>query len=226
VSQSLFDKSRRFWTKFEVTILEIVELALDELEQKASLPRQEDELNREFYFCLVNANYNLQLVGRGLSYPPSYEARNQPSSDHQTRSAREFKRPDFQWPITDINEDDPLKSSKFFILECKRLDQQKNSWDYLDNYVHYGVNRFVDNVHSYGYDVESSAMLGYLQFFDFPSVEAAINKKLRGMSQAKLNVLKSSNSRRTLNHDLATTHSLKKIKLIHLWTDIKFFYQG
>jgi len=46
------------------------------------------------------------------------------------------------------------------------------------------------------------------------------------MSQAKLNVLKSSNSRRTLNHDLATTHSLKKIKLIHLWTDIKFFYQG
>lgn len=226
MSQSLLDKRRDFWEKFEITILEIVELALDDFEQKVSLPRKEDELNREFYFCLINANYNLQLLGRGLPYPPSYEARNQPSSDHQTRSAREFKRPDFQWAITDIGEEDPLKSSKFFILECKRFDEQKSSWDYLENYVNYGVNRFVDNVHSYGYNAESSAMMGYLQFFDFSTVEETINEKLKNVSQEKLKILKSNNSRRIFNHHLVTTHSLKRIRLVHFWTDIKRYYQN
>ena len=54
------------------------------------------------------------------------------------RSSREFKRPDFQWSITDIFESDHQKSSKQFVLECKRLGIANGNWKFNENYVNQG----------------------------------------------------------------------------------------
>ena len=112
MSLSLLDNSRSFWEKFEASIFEILDLAIVNLNAQKSFPEDEDELNRLFYSCLCEANYTLQKKNRGQASPPVYEALCQPAGLHITKQSRENKRPDFQWPITDITELDSRSSSK------------------------------------------------------------------------------------------------------------------
>lgn len=218
---SLLLNKHRYWSRFETTILEIVDLAIDLFKAEHTFAVKEDDLNRQFYFCLVKANYQLQKRNKGLESPPFYEGNNQPSSDEEERVARESKRPDFQWSVTDISEPKPEKSSKQFVLECKRLGQPVGTWILNKNYVDHGVRRFIDENHGYGYGVEASAMLGYIQNMDIVDIIMEVNNEMELLNQplignkvVKLNHIQ-------FSHVLNKEFPLEKIELKHVWIDIR-----
>ena len=218
---SLLSSRNKFWRRFEVTIFEVVELAIDIFKAQGSFPIKEDHLNREFYFCLVTANYQLQKQNRGLESPPFYEGNNQPSSNDQERATRESKRPDFQWTITDISESDPEKSSKQFVLECKRLGQPVGNWILNKNYVNHGIKRFIDEDYGYAYGVESSAMLGYIQNMDPTSILADVNSNIKSLKQ---NLIKKQRNRTNfieLSHIISKNFPLNNLDLKHIWIDTR-----
>ena len=156
-----------------------------------------------------------------MQSPPFYEGFNQPKSDDdQFRNERENKRPDFQWSITDTNESDPLKSSKQYILECKRLRKPSGSWKYNENYVTYGVKRFVNESHRYAYGVESSAMLGYVQGMTIEDIQEEVNGYLRKIDQEKLNPGNENEEAYRFNHTLIRTFPETSFRLEHFWVDI------
>ena len=73
------------------------------------------------------------------------ECNNQPDPDDEARTAREQKRPDFQWNYLDRFESDPHRSSRQFVVECKRLGESSRA-DRVFNmlYVNHGISRFRD----------------------------------------------------------------------------------
>src|ERR1700704_1677198 len=115
---SLFTQSQSLWGKREARFIAIVERALILLRSMDALPRTETELNRKFYFCLLNASREL-FPNEQLA--PICECNNQPDPDDSSRAARELKRPDFQWVFLDRYENNPNRSSRQFVIECKRL---------------------------------------------------------------------------------------------------------
>lgn len=225
MKQSLLKRKEEFWKKFEDSILEIIQLALEILHEKDNLPLKEDELNRVFYWCLVEANYQLQKKERGRESPPIYEGNNQPFYDDQERAAREHKRPDFQWSITDVSETDPIKSSKQFILECKRLGTPKKTWIFNENYIYNGVKRFVSEEHGYARGVRSSAMLGYIQSMEAFDILSEVNVCVGKINQPQINHSKNQKLTILLSHEVKLEHSEDILRLEHIWIDLKKFYK-
>jgi hypothetical protein len=103
----------------------------------AALPRTETELNRKFYFCLLSASREL-FPNEELA--PVCEYNNQPDPDDGSRAARELKRPDFQWVFLDRYENNPNRSSRQFVIECKRLGTpDRGDWVFNINYTDHGI---------------------------------------------------------------------------------------
>lgn len=110
--------SLNLWVVRETRCLSIIKRALSLLRQRHDLFKTEVDLNRLLYSCLLTASRDL--------YPedeiaPIMECNNQPDLDDEARAKREQKRPDFQWIYLDRYESDPQRSSKQFVIECKRL---------------------------------------------------------------------------------------------------------
>ena len=218
---SLLSSRNKFWRGFEAAIFEVVELAIDMFKAQGSFPTKEDDLNRKFYFCLVTANYQLQKQNKGLESPPFYEGNNQPSSNDEERATRESKRPDFQWTITDISEHDPGKSSKQFVLECKRLGKPVGTWALNKNYVNHGIKRFIDEDYGYAYGVESAAMLGYIQNMDLASILADVNSNVKSLKQNLIKKQRDTTNFIELSHLINKNFPLDTLDLKHIWIDTK-----
>lgn len=218
---SLLNRKKEFWRKFEDSILEVIKQAIEILNQKEVLPKQEDELNRIFYACLVEANYQLQKKNKGRESPPMYEACNQPFYDDSKRAIRENKRPDFQWSITDTTEVDPKKSSKQFVLECKRLGTSQSTWIFNENYIFNGVRRFISEEHGYARGVESSAMLGYIQSMEMLDILSEVNIFISKIQQPHLIQTKNKGLTIFLSHEVKLEYSEDTLRLEHIWIDIK-----
>ena len=154
-------RSRRLWAKREQKCMAILERALLLLRNEAKLPETEVDLNRRFYFCLLSATREL--------YPnedvaPLPECNNQPDPDDKARAVREQKRPDFQWAFLDRYESDAHRSSKQFVVECKRIGiSSRADWVFNANYVNHGIGRFQDPQWAYAKRFPSGAMVGYWQ---------------------------------------------------------------
>lgn len=224
MSLALNDSHRNYWQRVENSVVQIIELAIDLMCAKSLLPKGEDELNREFYFCLVEANFILQKKDMGLDFNATYEALNQPALIHDQKEARENKRPDFQWSFSDASSLTFSESAKQFVLECKRLDKSTASWNFTDQYFEGGIKRFISAEHGYGFNVASSAMLGYVQSDDCTHFHVEVNRGLKGHRQTELASISTRPGCMQLSHILATEHSLKQIRLIHFWTEIQKFY--
>lgn len=221
---SFLSKRKKFWKRFEGSIFEVIELAIDLLRKKDKLPLNEDDLNRELYFCLVTANYQLQKMNKGLETPPFYESNNQPRVEDKIRAQREFKRPDFQWSITDIYEQDSKMSSKQFVLECKRLGKAVGTWVLNENYINHGIKRFIDQEHGYAYGVISSAMLGYIQSMESEDILSEVNTNVVKIKQAQLKKQSNNNSILRLSHEIKKDFPINTLRLEHIWLDIRIFY--
>ena len=166
------------WAKREAMCLAIIERALQLLREESDLPESECDLNRRFYFRLLQSSRELHPLD---PVAPIAECNNQPDPDDEVRAVREHKRPDFQWVYLDMYEPDPEHSSKQFTVECKRLGVPRSAgWIFNIfnvNYVTNGICRFRNPVWGYGRRFRSGAMVGYWQSMELQQVLKEVNEE-------------------------------------------------
>lgn len=167
-------RSHKLWRNREAKCLAIIERALVLFRQRDSFPESEIELNRIFYFCLITASRKLYPDDE---VPPVTECCNQPDPDDGARARREQKRPDIQWIYLDRYQSDPQKSSRQFVVECKRLGEPpRPDWILNRNYIEHGIARFRNPDWAYAKRAESGAMIGYMQSMTPSAILVAVNE--------------------------------------------------
>ena len=213
--------AEKLWATREAKCLSIIKRALSMLREADDLVETEVELNRLLYFYLLTASREL--------YPddvvaPITECNNQPDVDDETRARREQKRPDFQWIYLDRYESDPQRSSKQFVVECKRLGEAPRSdWVLNVNYSEYGISRFRDPEWAYAKHAPSGAMLGYWQSMEGMEVLREVNEGCYRRSIPNLVLVGSwfSKGISKFEHDLVRPFPISPFKLHHLWIDLR-----
>ncbi|WP_420127241.1 hypothetical protein [Longimicrobium sp.] len=215
----------RLWRRQVQKTSAILVRALELLEPRDA-NEQEDDLNRKLYFCLLQANREATHWPLGaFDCAPVYEGRNLPSANDFVRTAREGKRPDFQWTFIDHQSPDPKRSVRTIVIECKRLGAPtRHGWPLNENYVRNGIMRFVREEHGYACDDVEAVMVGYIQSMDFPQIAAEVNAttvqeaipsvpppvqgwNLRGVSH--------------LAHTMERTFGVTPFGLLHFWVDLR-----
>lgn len=211
----------RIWDQRIRKCVAVLERALQLLRAEKAIPASEPDLNRRLYFCLLKASREL--------YPeeelaPISECNNQPDADDETRTAREEKRPDFQWSFLDRYEEDPYRSAKQFVVECKRLGAApRPSWVLNSNYANHGVARFRDPRWAYAQRFPNGAMVGYWQSMAGPDVLKEVNEECRTATIPDLvlsGVWKQSDVSR-LEHTFERPFEISPFTLWHLWVDLR-----
>lgn len=213
--------ANELWATREAKCLSIIERALLMLREADNLAEAEVELNRQLYFKLLIASQEL--------YPddliaPIQECNNQPDYDDEARAKREQKRPDFQWIYRDRYEPDPKRSSKQFVVECKRLGKPPRSdWILNVNYTENGIRRFRDSEWAYAKQAPSGAMLGYWQSMEGEDVLREVNEGCRRRSIPDLVLVGplSSKGISKFEHELVRPFQISPFKLRHLWIDLR-----
>ena len=213
--------TNKLWATREAKCLSIAERALTMLRETDDPPETEVELNRRLYFYLLAASREL--------YPddvvaPITECNNQPDSDDEARARREQKRPDFQWIYLDRYEPDPHRSSKQFVIECKRLGEApRRDWILNVNYSEYGIARFCDPEWAYAKQASSGAMLGYWQSMEGKKVLREVNDGCDHRSIPKLVFVGSrcSEGISKFQQYLVRPFPISPFKLHHLWIDLR-----
>lgn len=210
----------RLWAKRQHMCLTILGRALQLLSVEPNLPEAEVDLNRRLYFHLLSASREL--------YPddtiaPISECNNQPDLDDISRAGREHKRPDFQWIYLDQYEADPQRSSKQFVVECKRLGKATRAdWVLNVNYVQHGISRFRDPRWAYARRFRSGAMIGYCQSMEIGQVLLEVNEEARRNSLPDLTPLgTSANDGARLEHTFERPFEISPFQLQHLWIDLR-----
>jgi hypothetical protein len=215
------------WKRHEERVCEVLAHALVLLQNKSGLIQDEDELNRELFFCLREANAYFYAQGRGVENTLDYDSKNQPSSLHSRKAPREDKRPDFQWGFRDPSEQDPQKQEKHFCIECKRLGNAPNpKWVLNENYVNNGIARFLEETHGYAFEVESGAMVGYIESSDFDDILSEVNVALIAFQSTLLqiqpsNSIWSSTESNPLEHIFDRSFPISPFTLKHFWIDLR-----
>lgn len=213
--------ARNLWAMREAKCLSIICRALSVLRVEKDNPQTEIELNRRLYFCLLAASRAL--------YPndelaPVSECNNQPDVDDEARTRREQKRPDFQWIFLDRYEPDPQRSSRQFVVECKRLGKpSRPDWVLNLNYSTHGVSRFRDPGWAYAKRMQSGAMVGYWQSMDEKELLLEVNGGCKNNSLPQLfliGVWKPGSTSR-LEQVLRRDFEISPFKLYHLWIDLR-----
>lgn len=214
-------RSRGLWAERENKCLTILDRALVLLRLEEDIPESEVELNRCLYLCLLSATREL--------YPdddiaPLSECNNQPDPDDEARAARELKRPDFQWVFLDRYESNPHRSSKQFVVECKRIGRpHRRDWVFNVNYVNHGIGRFRDPAWAYAQRFSSGAMVGYWQSMEGGEVLTEIHEESRKLSLPNLVLVGNWNvgAVTRLDHSFERPFEVSPFRLHHLWVDIR-----
>lgn len=162
------------WGRTEKRLLKLFMGGLQLVREKITPDMDENQINRNLYFCLREANRKLNEADR-FDTLPFYEARNQPDSLDECATPREYKRPDFQLEMIDHQYPDPRAASSFFAIECKILGAPTPSWKYNENYVAYGIKRYLDPEHGYGMSARSGVMIGYVRDMSRAQTLAEVN---------------------------------------------------
>jgi len=214
-------RSRRLWAERESKCLTTLDRALLLLRLNQDLPETEVALNRRLYLCLLAANHELYPEN---DIAPVMECNNQPDPDDEARITREQKRPDFQWIYLDRYESDPHRSSKQFVVECKRLGESSRAdWVFNLNYVNHGINRFRDPMWAYAQRFPSGAMIGYWQNMEETQVLNEVNDESRKNSLPNLILLGAwgFGAVSRLEHVFERPVEISPFRLHHLWIDLR-----
>jgi len=214
--------SRRLWAQREAFFLSQLVRALELLHHRTALPTDEVGLNRELYFCLLQASRELDPHAK---YPPVLtECCNQPDPDDTVRSKREDKRPDFQWAFTDQHEPDIRRSSKQFVCECKRLGSPtSHDWVLNVNYVTNGVCRFAEEAWGYGQRFPSGVMVGYWQTMEPNAILNEVNATAQehGLPNLALTGGWRPKGVSRLEHSFTRLFPISPFRLDHFWVDVR-----
>lgn len=208
------------WAKRERMCVAILERALQLLRTEKNLPESEVDLNRRLYFRLLEASRELYPAD---PVSPTQECNNQPDPDDESRVVREHKRPDFQWVYLDNYEPDPERSSKQFVVECKRLGSSRRAdWIFNLNYVKHGISRFRDPRWGYAQRFRSGAMVGYWQSMEGAQLLSEVNREAARNSLPDIVPANRSlpNGHR-LEHAFERSFPLSPFHLLHLWIDLR-----
>jgi hypothetical protein len=219
--------SRNLWAKRTTRFLAILERALQLLATEPELARAEVELNRQFYFLLLRATRELYPTEE---IAPAQECYNQPDPDDETRASREGKRPDFQWIYLDHYESDPFRSSKQFVVECKRLGRPLRSDRILNAlYVEKGVWRFLTPDSGYAKGFPSAAMVGYWQDMAADDILREVNEAASKRGVSRLNLSREgwrSGGVSKLDHRCERPFPVSPLLIYHLWADLRRMPNG
>lgn len=212
-------KSDQLWIRREAKCLTIIERGLAIFQQRESFPESEIELNRELYFCLIEASRHLYPDDEAA---PIAECCNQPDFDDDARARREQKRPDLQWIYLDRYEADPRRSSRQFVVECKRLgNPPRSDWVLNRNYIEHGIVRFRHPDWAYAKHAESGAMIGYVQSMTPSAVLTEVNARCRADSLPHLAPASAWQSVGPTRLHHAFAREFSPIKLHHFWIDLR-----
>jgi hypothetical protein len=218
-------RARNYWRKREAQFLAVLKRALVLLRMENFIPEAECDLNRRLYFCLLEATREL-CPKDGIA--PTWECNNQPDPDDEARARREQKRPDFQWIYLDQYEPDPRRSSKQFVVECKRLGMASRAdWVLNLNYVEHGICRFRDSQWAYARRFVSGAMVGYWQAMEAEQVLREVNAVARKNALTELALEGTWNYAgvSTLGHTFERSFEVSPFHLHHLWVDLRSLSQ-
>jgi hypothetical protein len=214
-------QSNKLWRTREAKCLAIIMRALELYRQRDHFADSEVELNREFYFCLIAASRELFPDDE---VAPVTECCNQPDPDDGARARREQKRPDFQWVYLDRYESDPQRSSRQFVVECKRLgDPPRSDWVLNLNYIEHGIARFRHPDWAYAKRAQSGAMIGYVQSMTPAAILVAVNAECRTQSFPDLAPSGAwvNGGTTRLDHSFDRSFEISPIKLHHFWVDLR-----
>jgi len=216
----------RTWEKHERRVVDILLLALSILRNKDILPQSEVLLNRELYFCLLEANRNLWELGTGgFDHPPTPEGHNPADPDDEQRAVRENKIPDFYWGYIDHSEPDPRRSARNYVIECKRLGNPPyTGWILNQNYVHNGILRFITEEHGYAKGERSGAMVGYVQSMEFDEILCEVNNAAVSVGIPELSTPINGwqySGTSQLIHQLNRMFAITPLQLSHFWVDLR-----
>jgi hypothetical protein len=176
-------------------------------------------LNRELYWCIVEAQRDLGSQGLAPLAPVIPEGHNSPAADDHERAPRENKIPDFQWGLTDDQAADVRESAKHFVVECKCLmTPRRKDWIYTEQYVTAGVRRFVAPDHAYGMGTRDGAMVGYVRTLTFAQVldQLATHFAHEGLS-VPVEFTRQGEDHLELTHALSRPFKDSPFQLAHLW---------
>lgn len=214
------------WERHVNLVLRVLVRALTILQSRVSNTESEISLNRELYFCLLEANQELHRYnGEAFNHQPTSEARNPPDPDDEQRAKRENKIPDFFWGFIDHTSPDPRKGARNFYIECKRLGKpMRSNWVFKENYIHHGVLRFITKEHGYAQGEKAAAMVGYVQNMDLADILAEVNNVAAGVPIPHLigpigRWRVGGTSR--LDHQLMRPFQISPFYLQHFWVDIR-----
>ncbi len=213
-------RALKIWARREERFLAIIERALQLLRAENDLPEAECDLNRRFYFQLLQASRELFPAD---PVAPISECNNQPDPDDQARAAREHKRPDFQWIYLDKYEPDPAGSSRQFTLECKRLGAPRRAdWVLNVNYVTDGICRFRDSAWAYGQRFSRGAMVGYWQSMELGEIIKEVNQEAsrNALPEVAPGGVPIPNGYRS-EHTFDRTFPASPFRLQHIWVDLR-----
>ena len=212
-------ESAKLWARRLKRCHEIICRALEILKNQTDHPDNEVDLNKKFYFCLLVATREL--------YPdedcaPASECNNQPDPDDLSRAARDNKRPDFQWLFLDRYEDDPNRSAKQIVVECKRLGPPTSAnWVLNVNYVKNGVTRFLDRNWAYGQRFAEGFMVGYVKDMPESEVLDEVNREILAIGAKALSPLATNLIGQTsYYHTLQRPFPISPFRLLHLWIQL------
>jgi hypothetical protein len=214
------------WERHEQRVVDLLRAALVILRGKTNLPQSEILLNRELYFCLLEANRNLWNLGLGgFDHPPISESHNPPDPDDEKRASRENKIPDFNWGYIDHLEPEPRRSARYYVIECKRLGKPpRTDWILTKNYVLNGIFRFITEEHSYAKGEKSGAMVGYVQSMELDDILDEINATCISQTIPPIDPPRDgwqNGGISFLRHQVARTFAVSPFKLTHFWIDVR-----
>ena len=214
------------WERHEHRVVDVLLAALSILRNKYDLPQSEVSLNRELYFCLLEANRSLRKSGLGgFDHPPVPEGHNPPDPDDEQRATRENKIPDFYWGYIDHLEPDPRRSARNYVIECKRLGNPlRPDWILNQNYVVKGILRFVTEKYGYAKGEKSGAMVGYVQSMELDDILYEVNANCMSEAIPQLGIpIGGWQIRGTsrLDHELDRSFAGSPLHLSHFWVDLR-----
>lgn len=232
--------STDLWPSFVDKVQDLIRSGLEGLAADAAADGLavlcENDLNRQLFFRMkrIAAARHKVLLSLSPRPPlrrehtwnlnPILEANNQPSPDDAERTPRESKRPDFQWSVQDDEAEDLDRSTRTYVVECKRLGQAAGSWVFNTNYVDHGVRRYVDSAHLYGKDDFGGAMIGYVQSMNVAKIWTEVDRQIKSAGLAALpqpTPVSGSPVLHFASHYLSRMDAMSPFHLHHVWVDLR-----
>ncbi len=218
------------WERYKRDIFVIIREALLILASRPELPLIEDHpkkhsLNRELYRCFREACRQKKLP----YHMPTREGKNPPYEGDNDPIERESKIPDFYWQFVDDQADEE-NCVRRFILECKRLGRPSSpGWKLNENYVQYGIRRFITQPHEYGKGDDAGGMIGYIQSMSFDDILHKINITITQSPESISPLPPPVNGWQEkgvseLEHQLERSFPISSFRMCHFWIDLRSNY--